>query len=79
MKKLITILAITSLFSFQAFAQESLSSGACNTPDSTCQAFELGINGEILKDFSVSVTKEPSFGKVRRGEYVEVEEVNMLK
>ena len=71
MKKLITILAITSLFSFQAFA---LTSEACNDPSSTCQAFQLGSEAQVLKDFSVYVMVAPSLGKVRRGEQINVVE-----
>ena len=70
MKKLITILAITSLFSFQAFA---LTSEACGIDLPTCQSFQLGSEAQVLQDFSVYVTMEPSLGKVRRGETINVD------
>lgn len=73
MKKLITILAITSLFSFQAFAQQ-LASSDCNTPDSTCQAFEVQVDGEVLEDFVMTQNQVLSLGKVRRGELINVVE-----
>ena len=69
MKKLITILAITSLFSFQAFA---LTSEGCNDPSSTCQAFELDADAFVLSDFIVHIAKNLSIGKVRAGESIQV-------
>ena len=71
MKKLITILAITSLFSFQAFAQ--LASDACGIDLPTCQSFQLGSEAYVLHDFSVLEVKAISIGKVRPGETVEVD------
>ena len=74
MKKLITILAITSLFSFQAFAQ--LASDACDIDLPTCQAFEVPVDGEVLQDFTMEEIGVLSLGKVRRGEQIDVVEGN---
>lgn len=48
----------------------------CNLESETCQAFELGVNAWILKDFSVEIITPLTIGKVRRKEVVEVNEAN---